>query len=378
MSKLLKVDFISKSNQVHNNKYDYSKVEYINTTTKVCIICPEHGEFWQTPKAHMKGQGCPSCKGGVKMTQSEFIRKASELHNNKYDYSKVNYVNSRTKVCIICPNHGEFWQTPRVHLQGHGCNKCTLQKRPQNKPITTEEFIKRSKIIYGDKYDYSKVEYTNANTPVCIICPKHGEFWIKPHYHTTGTGCKMCGIEKTPQRLGMGNDEFVKRSKIIHGDKYDYSKVNYVNNHTKVCIICPKHGEFWQIPKEHLNGCGCPVCNSSHLENQVFNLLKNNGYTFEVEKTFDWLKNKYNLYLDFFIPKLNLAIECQGIQHFQQVRKNDELEFEKRKQRDKYKYKLCKEHNIDIIYFSNLGIDYPYDVIEDIEELYNRIKNYGM
>ena len=83
MSKLLKVDFISKSNQVHNNKYDYSKVEYINTTTKVCIICPEHGEFWQTPKAHMKGQGRPSCKGGVKMTQSEFIRKASELHNNK-------------------------------------------------------------------------------------------------------------------------------------------------------------------------------------------------------------------------------------------------------------------------------------------------------
>ena len=141
--------FINKSKQVHGDKYDYSKVEYINAYTKVCIICPEHGEFWQTPASHMKGYGCLKCgqierkKKLVEINQKKyntdaFIKDARKIHGDKYDYSKVEYVNATTKVCIICPEHGEFWQTPNMHLNAsQGCPKCA-----KNHSITQEEFMK--------------------------------------------------------------------------------------------------------------------------------------------------------------------------------------------------------------------------------------------
>lgn len=120
---------------------------------------------------------------------------------------------------------------------------------------TTEQFINDVRNLYGDKYDCSNVEYSNKNTKVCIICPEHGEFYITPNNFLNGHGCSKCngGVKLTV-------DKFIEKAKQIHGDKYDYSKVEYVNAHTKVCIICQEHGEFWQIPNDHLNGVGCPRC----------------------------------------------------------------------------------------------------------------------
>ena len=120
--------FIEKATEIHGNKYNYTKVEYKKHNTKVCIICPEHGEFWQTPDTHVHGCGCPQCgrnrtNNHNKYNTLSFTEKAKLIHKDKYDYSKANYVNSRTRVCIICPEHGEFWQAPDVHLQGRGCGK---------------------------------------------------------------------------------------------------------------------------------------------------------------------------------------------------------------------------------------------------------------
>ena len=131
-------EFTEKAKKVHGDKYDYSKVEYINNKTKVCIICPEHGEFWQTPDSHLRGRGCRQCsiksmKDKQRLSTEDFIEKAKEIHGNKYDYSKVDYVNSQTKVCIICPKHGEFWQTPLNHLKGKGCPDCYGNKKFQNR-----------------------------------------------------------------------------------------------------------------------------------------------------------------------------------------------------------------------------------------------------
>ena len=134
--------FIEKAYTVHGNKYDYSKVEYYNCKEKVCIICPEHGEFWQTPDNHLQGRGCPICRyisSSKKNTKNinDFIKKAEEVHNKKYDYSKVEYKNNSTKVCIICPEHGEFWQTPTVHIdKKQGCPKCS-----KNHKYTTKEYL---------------------------------------------------------------------------------------------------------------------------------------------------------------------------------------------------------------------------------------------
>ena len=197
------MDFITKSRKVHGDKYDYSKVEYINNSTKVCIICPEHGEFWQRPNHHLRGHGCPKCKNVFKKDTETFINQAKEIHGGKYDYSKVEYVNNRTKVCIICPIHGEFWQTPKNHIKGQGCNKCAIRYRAENNSLTKEEFIKRVKKVHGDRYDYSKVEYVNINTEVCIIDKKYGEFWQKPIYHLSYKG----------RNLIRNTEDFIKKAK---------------------------------------------------------------------------------------------------------------------------------------------------------------------
>ena len=258
--------FIKKAKEVHGDKYDYSKVEYKNSKTKVCIICPIHGEFFQTPYNHLKGFGCSKCghektSSAKTSNTSTFIEKAMSVHNDKYDYSKVNYVKSNEKVCIICPRHGEFWQTPNKHLSGNGCPKCAREtlwnKRGR---VTTENFIEKAKKVHGDKYDYSKTNYINTKTKVCIICPEHGEFWQNPSTHLSGGGCWKCGLQRISNVRKYTTEKFIEKAKKIHGDKYDYSKVDYVDSKTKVCIICPKHGEFWQTPNNHINGLGCAEC----------------------------------------------------------------------------------------------------------------------
>jgi very-short-patch-repair endonuclease len=135
-----------------------------------------------------------------------------------------------------------------------------------SKKITTDIFIERSKIIHGDKYDYSLVNYEKSLTKVTIICPTHGEFTQTPNSHLNKNGCPKCA-----NNVKLTTEEFIERSKIIHDDKYDYSKVVYKNNSTKVIIICPTHGEFNQKPNSHLNNNGCPKCaNNVKLTTEEF------------------------------------------------------------------------------------------------------------
>ena len=256
-------EFINKAHEVHGDKYDYSKVNYINSVTKVHIICPEHGEFWQTPNTHLSGRGCPKCGGNEQLTTEEFIRRAKEVHGDRYDYSKTVYTKAKEKVCIICPEHGEFWQEASSHLSGAGCPKCV------GRMMGTKEWIERAKLVHGDRYDYSKVEYIDSATKVCIVCPKHGEFWQMPSSHLAGNGCKKCANEELSDKKRLSLDDFLKKAREIHGDRYDYSKVNYNSAHEKVCIICPKHGEFWQEPASHLSGCGCPNCQGLRKDNKL-------------------------------------------------------------------------------------------------------------
>jgi len=372
--------FIEQARKIHGDKYDYSKVEYVDAKTKVCIICPIHGEFWQTPDSHINGKaGCKKCAmDAVEITKPKdkewFIERAKTVHGDKYDYSKVEYVNSQTKVCIICPIHGEFWQTPNDHLQGQGCRKCG------GKLVTNlQEFIEQARKIHGDKYDYSKVEYVNSQTKVCIICPDHGEFWQAPNSHLQGQGCPICGRIKSDLNRRSTTEEFIERAKAVHGDKYDYSKVEYITNITEVCIICPIHGEFWQLPVVHLNGGGCQKCRQSKLEEEVAKKLRNKGIKFERWKGFDWLKYHKSMKVDFYLPEFDAVIECQGLQHFKKIEHFEKGNggFEVTIKRDKKKKELCNKHNINVFYYSNLGIEYPYQVYESFNDMINDIKHYS-
>lgn len=186
--------------------------------------------------------------------KEKFIEKSIKRHGERYDYSKVEYKDSLTKVCIVCPEHGEFWQTPQAHVRGNGCPKCANIKRGDTFRSNGKLFVEKSTIIHNGKYKYNPDSYVNAMTKVPITCPIHGEFLMTPMAHLSGQGCPKCSGR------GLSTDEIVELFRKKHGDKYDYSKVVFNKMHEKVCIICPKHGEFWQTPSKHLLGQECPIC----------------------------------------------------------------------------------------------------------------------
>lgn len=190
--------FIEKAQKVHGDKYDYSKVVYITGDQAVCIICPKHGEFWQKPRVHLRGRGCKQCwidgiSTKLSSNTEEFIKKARKVHGDKYDYSKVDYKGTTTKVTIICPVHGEFEQTPNSHLNGNGCYQCGRDMSGLKLRLTQDEFISRCNIIHNNKYDYSKTIFKGQVNPITITCPKHGDFIQNAGLHLRGCGCPKCG-----------------------------------------------------------------------------------------------------------------------------------------------------------------------------------------
>ena len=183
---------IAKFKQVHGNKYNYSKVRYQYSNVKVCIICREHGEFWQTPNAHLRGCGCPKCRSDSMLTtNSDFVKKCKAVHGNKYNYEKVAYRGYKEKVCIICREHGEFWQTPSAHLSGQGCPICARKTVGNINSFSHNEFVKQATKIHGAVYEY-KNEYQSAHQKIKITCPKHGDFWQHPYSHLAGHKCPKC------------------------------------------------------------------------------------------------------------------------------------------------------------------------------------------
>ena len=371
--KLTKEQFIEKARQIHGDKYgDYAKVEYVNSRTKVCIVCPKHGEFWQTPSNHLKGQGCPICgyeTVSIKLFKDTnlFIERAKEIHNNKYDYSKTIYKGCKEDLIVTCPIHGDFEITPNEHLNRYGCPKCRYKTVAEKLFLGIEEFTRRANIIHNNKYDYSKVVYVNISTKICIICPVHGEFWQTPKNHLNGQGCAKCGRLSMIAKEQSNAEDFIRKSNIIHNNKYSYEHFIYINNHTKGWITCPIHGDFLQKPNAHLNGCGCPICNESHLEKETSIILDNNKIVYERFKRFDWLGKQS---LDFYLSEYHVAIECQGRQHFMPIKAfGDEEGFQKCMERDKKKNKLCKENNINLFY-----INYDEDIKSKVYFIINEIK----
>lgn len=348
---------------------DYSKVEYKDKNTDVCITCHKHGDFYVNPKYFLwKSSECPECRKEkwITIRRDRFIEKAKKVHGDKYDYSKVEYKTSFDKVCIICPEHGEFWQTMNNHLRGAGCPLCANHIISEKKKKSESDFLDKVKEVNGSKYDYSNVKYDGIYSPIEFICREkdydgveHGSFYITPHSLVSKKyllECPKCRLEREGYGRRLTKDEFVRRSNIIHCGKYDYSKFVYKNGKTKSIIICPEHGEFSQNGESHLAGQGCPICGLSHLERVIMSVLKEKEIEFEPQKRFEWLGTQS---IDVFIPSVNIAIECQGQQHYKEVYYRSkkwtkaiaERNFVEVKERDSRKRQLCKENGIELIYF---------------------------
>lgn len=212
------------------------------------------------------------------------------------------------------------------------------------------EWVERFREIHKDKYDYSLLIKNGFNgNKFEVICPIHGVFTISKNSHTIGRGCPKCAKEKLKVKLRKTSEQFINDAKSIHGDKYDYSKVNYNGCRSKVCIICPIHGEFHQMPYIHLQGCGCPMCKESKLEIKMSSFLIERTIKFDFRKQFKWLGKQH---LDFYLPEYNIAIECQGKQHFSGWDNNKTL-LEKQLNSDIKKFEKCNKHGIQIVYYAN-------------------------
>lgn len=181
-------EFIDRLKGIFGDKYDYSKTVYRGSNQKCVVTCRKHGDFEALASNLLSKHGCPKCCKNHKLTLESFIEKATEKHNGKYTYEKVNFKNSNDKVTITCPIHGDFVQNVSHHLRGRGCQACARNKR-----LTTEEFVDAARKVHGDKYDYSNAEYVTHDTNVRINCPVHGEFMQTPSCHLRGQGCPFCG-----------------------------------------------------------------------------------------------------------------------------------------------------------------------------------------
>ena len=246
--------------------------------------------------------------------KEHFIERARKIHGDEYDYSKVEYINSKTKVCIICKEHGEFWQTPSHHYLGEGCPKCRYIKSANSKRRNVEEVIELSNKVHNFKYDYSLIkEYKNDREKLPIICKEHGVFYQTMNNHIKGKqGCPECGKIKCHTVRYYTNEEFIDLANKRHNNFYSYEKVKYVNSKTNVTITCPIHGDFEQIPRNHLFGAGCPKCfkDKSKVEKEILSYIKTltNEEIIENDRTI--LEGKE---IDIFIPSLSIGIEVNGL-----------------------------------------------------------------
>jgi len=352
--------FIKRSRKIHKDLYNYSKTIYINPKTKVEIICPTHGSFWQLPYHHMRGHGCKHCSHRAPLTTKDFIERSKIKHNNKYDYSNSDYKSQKLKVKINCPTHGQFEQYPNHHMRGRGCQACQTAFNIKD----TKDFIKKAHKIQGYEYDYSKAIFKDNKTKIKIICKKHGIFRIIASLHLKGTKCGKCHLEKLGKSRIISKKDFIERAKKIHGNRYDYSKYKHKKGTQKVCIICTKHGEFQQRVCHHLDGIGCPLCVASKGELAIEKFLTENKIKFIPQYKNKKCRDKNVLPFDFYLPQQNICIEYDGEQHFKENVFKD-LDLKSVKHHDKIKTNFCKNNKIKLIRI-------PYWKQKSIEKILKR------
>ena len=304
-------NFINNAIKIHGDKYDYSKIEYINSNTHINILCKIHGEFPQLPDVHISGCGCQKCGNNFRYDTATFIEKAQQIHGDNYDYSKVEYKKSNINVTIICKIHGDFKLTPNSHLsEKRGCQKCSRNKISETQIKNNKNnFINNAIKIHGDKYDYSKIEYINSNTHINILCKIHNhEFPQIPNSHLQGSGCPKCSKNYTMTQL-----EFIEKAQQVHIDctnqpLFNYELVNFVNNKTPIKILCKIHDEFKQLPFLHIKGHGCKKCSRNKVsETQI----KNNNNNF-INNAIKIHGDKYDYSkVDYKGSSINVKIICK-------------------------------------------------------------------
>lgn len=312
--------FIQKAKAIHGDRYDYSKVVYSGQSHGVTIVCPEHGEFTKSAGNHIqRKQGCPLCgyAGGAKkntLTSSEYINRVKLVdHHGDYDLSKIVYNGMNERIVVTCVKHNTVCHPRAIDflLGRDPCEECSRGKHirsVEKRAISWQQFMNDASATHNGKYEYKTPETFSLTDTITIVCPEHGEFEQTGYDHRAGKGCKACGVTRAADTKRRTYDEFVQMARNTHGDKYDYSEVDYRNNGYKIKIGCPTHGWFWQRPYNHLLGFGCGGCSvgTSKAELEILEYIGDLG-----EETLS--RQKIGGYeYDIIIENKRVAIEYCG------------------------------------------------------------------
>ena len=299
--------FLEKAKKVHGDKYVLSSAAYERSNKKVKIICPTHGAFYITPNRFLSGGGCKECgkesaRNKRMLTTEEFISRAKLVHGKRYDYSKTDLKkrDEKGRITITCRIHGDFKQKPNNHLIGKGCIKCAGIDK-----MTTDEFIRRSQKVHGDKYDYSKTNLENRDEKgrVIIICPIHGEFLQFPGNHIRHKmGCKLCNESHLEKEIEV----FLKENNIrfIREQKFKWlgrQRLDFYLPDFNTAIECQGRQHFW--PDEFFGGEE-ELKKRKELDKKKYKLCNEHGiaiYYYVAKKTkatYEVYKNKKHLLTD--------------------------------------------------------------------------------
>lgn len=368
--KLSQEEFIRRAREKHGDKYDYSQVtKYANGSTPVTIICKTCGQpFEQKPKMHIKGHGCTHCANNKPIGTEEFIRRAKDVWGDRYTYEKSVYTSNKEKVIVTCRIHGDFQTTAYDFLKGHGCPDCGMDAVKQKRRKPQDDFIAQCKSVHGDRYDYSQAVYRGKRQKVTIICRKHGPFEQWPDGHLNGQGCPMCKFENESAMMSKGTEKFIEEARKVHGNRYDYSQVVYVNNKTNVTVICPDHGPFEVAPQDHLQGMnGCPRCSTSKGEKRILMWLEAHNIPYLWHKSIRSplaIGKRKKFVPDFQLPtKDGMFIEYNGEQHYRPKELwGGEKQLRKQQKRDAALREYCRQKGIRLL-------EIPYTDFDRIEEI---------
>lgn len=370
IKKISNEEFIKKAICIHANHYDYSLVDYKGSNTNVIIECLLHGPFSQTPSKHLQGHGCPKCSGHSSCNSKEFIEKARSIHGDKFIYDLVDYKNTQTKVLILCPKHGPFSQTPSKHLQGNGCPKCIGRHK------TTVEFIEEAQKIHNGVYNYDLVDYKGSTKKVTIVCPLHGPFKQIAIGHLSGKGCPKCGksdpidkeefLKRAKEKYGDKFDfslaDYKKYTTSItitcplHGN-FKITPINFLQSYNG----CPECSYKCSILEDRARK-NFKKSNIQFLEQAKFDWMK-----FKRELSLDFYLPDYSIAIECQGVQHFKPVE----------KYNGEKGYMATLKRDKHKFDICKAHGINILYFANsqdyIPKKYHGRIYTSIRELINEI-----
>ena len=273
-AKLNTIEFIHRSRTVHGDSYGYAFSVYQKSGIPVLIYCHKHGMFEQAPSMHMSGQGCPICSGNQKLNTERFVNSANSVHGNKYDYSMVDYVSANTPVKIICREHGVFEQRPNTHInRRQGCRKCSGYAKHDN-----TSFSEKARVVHGNRYDYSLVEYISSQTPVKIKCPEHGVFEQRPGDHINGVRCPGCantGFNSTKNGYVY----------LLRSECGQYAKIGITHNPKRRHSQLTKATPFPFHVIECIKGAGSQVADA---EREILNQFESVSFTESFDGSTEW------------------------------------------------------------------------------------------